>query len=74
MIVGSVCQKDFLPANWGVQYYPTWVDAASFSARRRVLQRICWFVRFAADNPISEVKAVTPQANPHRPRNGANGN
>ena len=72
IIVGSLYQ-DFLPANWGV-YYPTWVDAGVFLGTLGAFFMLyLLFVRFLPMIPVSEVKGVTPQADPHHPSGGAKG-
>jgi Ni/Fe-hydrogenase subunit HybB-like protein len=70
IIVGSLYQ-DFLPANWGV-FYPTWVDAGVFLGTLGTFFMLyLLFVRFLPMIPVSEVKGVSPQANPHHPSGGA---
>jgi Ni/Fe-hydrogenase subunit HybB-like protein len=72
IIVGSLYQ-DFLPANWGV-YYPTWVDIAVYIGTLGAFFMLyLLFVRFLPMIPISEVKGVSPEADPHREINGAKG-
>ena len=72
IIVGSLYQT-FLPSNWGV-YYPTWVDAGIFLGTLGAFFMLyLLFVRFLPMIPVSEVKAVTPQADPHRSLNGLKG-
>ncbi|HUB86904.1 MAG TPA: NrfD/PsrC family molybdoenzyme membrane anchor subunit [Verrucomicrobiae bacterium] len=72
IIVGSLYQ-DFLPANWGV-YYPTWVDAGVFLGTLGAFFMLyLLFVRFLPMIPVSEVKAVTSQANPHHSSGGVKG-
>ena len=72
IIVGSLYQ-DFLPANWGV-YYPTWVDVGTYAGTLGAFFMLyLLFVRFLPMIAVSEVKGVTPQANPHHPLGGAKG-
>jgi molybdopterin-containing oxidoreductase family membrane subunit len=64
IIVGSLYQ-DFLPSSWGV-YHPTWVDAGVFLGTLGAFFMLyLLFVRFLPMIPVSEVKAITPQANTH---------
>ncbi len=72
IIVGSLYQ-DFLPSNWHA-YYPTWVDACTFLGTLGVFFTMyLLFVRFLPMIAISEVKAITPHADPHHPLGGAKG-
>jgi Ni/Fe-hydrogenase subunit HybB-like protein len=72
IVVGSLYQ-DFLPANWGY-YKPTWVDICTFLGTFGLFFT-CFllFMRFLPMIAISEVKGVTPQADPHNPLAQANG-
>ena len=72
IVVGSLYQ-DFLPANWGA-YYPTWVDVGTYVGTLGAFFMLyLLFVRFLPMIAISEVKGVTPQADPHHPLGGAKG-
>ena len=71
MFIGTTLAQDFLPSSWG-HYTPSWVEVFTFIGPfgffvtafllfMRFLPRICAF----------EVKAVTPQADPHLVPEGA---
>lgn len=70
IVVGSLYQ-DFVPSNWGY-YKPTWVDVGTYLGSFGLFFT-CFllFVRFFPLIAASEVKGVTPQANPHHPLGGA---
>jgi len=70
IVVGSLYQ-DFVPANWGY-YKPTWVDVCTYVGTFGLFFT-CFllFVRFLPLIAASEVKGVTPQADPHHPLGGA---
>src|SRR5580658_2375995 len=69
IIVGSLYQ-DFLPANWGF-YKQTWVDVGTYVGTLGVFFTMyLLFIRFLPMVPVSEVKGITPQANPHHPLGG----
>jgi molybdopterin-containing oxidoreductase family membrane subunit len=70
IVVGSLYQ-DFVPGNWGY-YKPTWVDVCTYVGTFGLfLTFFLLFVRFLPFVAASEVKGVTPQANPHHPLGGA---
>jgi molybdopterin-containing oxidoreductase family membrane subunit len=72
IIVGSLYQ-DFLPANWGF-YKQTWVDIGTFAGTLGVFFTMyLLFIRFLPMIAVSEVKAITPQADPHHKLGGAKG-
>jgi Ni/Fe-hydrogenase subunit HybB-like protein len=72
IIVGSLYQ-DFLPSAWHA-FYPTWVDACTYLGTLGVFFTMyLLFVRFLPMIAVSEVKAITPQADPHHPLGGAKG-
>ena len=72
IIVGSLYQ-DFLPSSWH-PFYPTWVDACTYLGTLGVFFTMyLLFVRFLPMIAVSEVKAITPQADPHHPLGGAKG-
>jgi Ni/Fe-hydrogenase subunit HybB-like protein len=72
IIVGSLYQ-DFLPANWGF-YKQTWVDIGTYLGTLGVFFTLyLLFIRFLPMIPVSEVKGITPQADPHHPLGGAKG-
>jgi Ni/Fe-hydrogenase subunit HybB-like protein len=70
IVVGSLYQ-DFVPGNWGF-YKPTWVDVCTYLGTFGLFFT-CFllFVRFLPLIAASEVKGVTPQADPHHPLGGA---
>jgi molybdopterin-containing oxidoreductase family membrane subunit len=72
IVVGSLFQ-DFLPASWGF-YKPTWVDICTFLGTFGLFFT-CFllFIRFLPMIAASEVKGVTPQADPHHPLAKGNG-
>ncbi len=72
IVVGSL-YHDFIPANWSY-YAPTWVDVGTYMGTFGLFFT-CFllFMRFLPIIAISEVKGVTPQANPHHPLGGAKG-
>ncbi|HEY3761037.1 MAG TPA: NrfD/PsrC family molybdoenzyme membrane anchor subunit [Verrucomicrobiae bacterium] len=66
IIVGSLYQ-DFLPANWGY-YKQTWVDVLTFvGTLGAFFTMYLLFIRFLPMVPVSEVKGITPEADPHHP-------
>ena len=70
IVVGSLYQ-DFVPANWGY-YKPTWVDVCTYLGTFGLFfTMFLLFIRFLPLIAISEVKGVTPQADPHHPLGGA---
>jgi molybdopterin-containing oxidoreductase family membrane subunit len=72
IIVGSLYQ-DFLPANWGF-YKQTWVDIGTFLGTLGVFFTLyLLFIRFLPMIAVSEVKGITPQADPRYPLGGAKG-
>lgn len=63
--------RDFLPANWGY-FAPTWVDICQYLGTFGLFfTMFLLFIRFVPIIAIAEVKAVTPQADPHHPEGGA---
>ncbi len=60
-----------MPGNWGI-YTPTWVDICTYVGTFGLFFA-CFllFVRFLPMVAASEVKGVTPQADPHHPLGGA---
>jgi hypothetical protein len=72
IVVGSLYQ-DFVPSSWGI-YRPTWVDISTYLGTFGLFFT-CFllFVRFLPLIAASEVKGVTPQADPHHPLGGAGG-
>jgi len=70
IVIGSLYQ-DFIPANWGY-YKPTWVDSMTYLGTFGLFCTFfLLFIRFLPLIAISEVKGVTPQADPHNPLGGA---
>ncbi|HEV8540776.1 MAG TPA: NrfD/PsrC family molybdoenzyme membrane anchor subunit [Verrucomicrobiae bacterium] len=65
--------RDFLPASWGF-YAPTWVDIWTYIGTFGLFfTMFLLFLRFVPMIAIAEVKAITPQADPHHPLGGAGG-
>ena len=71
VIVVTSLHRDFLPSNWGY-YSPTWVDVLTYIGTMGFFMTLfLLFVRFLPLIAISEVKGVTPQADPHDKAGGA---
>lgn len=71
VIVVTSLHNDFMPGNWGY-YSPTWVDMITyFGTFGFFMTLFLLFCRFLPLIAISEVKGVTPQADPHHPLGGA---
>jgi Ni/Fe-hydrogenase subunit HybB-like protein len=71
VIVVTSLHRDFLPSNWGY-YSPTIVDVLTFVGTFGLFFTLfLLFLRFLPVIAISEVKAITPQADPHHPLGGA---
>ena len=71
VIVVTSLHRDFLPSNWGY-YSPTIVDVLTFVGTFGLFFTLfLLFLRFLPMIAISEVKAITPQADPHHPLGGA---
>ena len=67
VIVVTTLAREFLPANWGY-YTPTWVDICTFLGTFGLFfTMFLLFMRFLPMIAVSEVKGVTPQADPHHP-------
>jgi molybdopterin-containing oxidoreductase family membrane subunit len=63
--------RDFLPSSWGY-FKPTWVDVCTFIGTFGLFfTMFLLFIRFLPMIAISEVKGVTPEADPHHPLGGA---
>ncbi|MCX8091603.1 MAG: polysulfide reductase NrfD [Verrucomicrobiae bacterium] len=73
VIVVISLHREFLPANWGY-FKPTWVDICTYLGTFGLFFT-CFllFLRFLPMIAISEVKGVTPQADPHHPLAKPNG-
>jgi molybdopterin-containing oxidoreductase family membrane subunit len=64
IIVTSLAQ-DFLPSSWG-HYHPSWVEIWTFAGTFGIfLSLFLLFMRFLPMIAMSEVKIVTPAADPH---------
>jgi molybdopterin-containing oxidoreductase family membrane subunit len=64
IIVTSLAQ-DFLPSSWG-HYHPSWVEIWTFIGTFGIfLSLFLLFMRFLPMVAMSEVKIVTPAADPH---------
>src|ERR1041385_925760 len=71
VIVVTSLNREFLPSNWGY-YKPTWVDVLQYLGTFGLFFTFfLLFLRFIPLIAISEVKGVTPQADPHHPLGGA---
>jgi molybdopterin-containing oxidoreductase family membrane subunit len=73
VIVVISLSREFLPSNWDY-FKPTWVDICTFLGTFGLFFT-CFllFLRFLPMIAISEVKGVTPQADPHHPLVKGNG-
>ena len=71
VIIVISLHRDFLPSSWGY-FKPTWVDVCTYIGTFGLFFT-CFllFMRFLPMIAISEVKGVTPQADPHHPLGGA---
>ena len=70
-VIVMTLHHDFLPANWGY-YSPTFVDVLTFVGTFGLFMSLfLLFMRFLPMIAISEVKGVTPQADPHHALGGA---
>ena len=73
VIIVTSLHRDYIPANWAY-YSPTWVDIWQFIGTFGLFMTLfLLFIRFLPAIAISEVKGVTPQADPHHPLGGAKG-
>src|SRR6059058_974024 len=71
VIVVTSLHREFLPSNWSY-YSPTWVDIWTYLGTFGLFFTFfLLFIRFVPLVAIAEVKAVTPQADPHHPLGGA---
>ena len=71
VIVITTLAREFLPANWGY-YAPSKVDYLTYLGTFGLFFTLfLLFMRFLPMIAISEVKNVTPQADPHHPMGGA---
>jgi molybdopterin-containing oxidoreductase family membrane subunit len=73
VIIATTLAREFIPSNWGY-FIPTWVDIWTFIGTFGLfLTLFLLFMRFLPMIAISELKGVTPQADPHHPLGGAKG-
>jgi molybdopterin-containing oxidoreductase family membrane subunit len=73
VIIVTSLHRDYVPANWAY-YTPTWVDIWTYLGTIGLFMTLfLLFVRFLPLINIAEVKAVTPQADPHHRLGGATG-
>jgi Ni/Fe-hydrogenase subunit HybB-like protein len=71
VIIVTSLHRDYLPSSWGY-FNPTWVDVCTFIGSFGLFFTLfLLFMRFLPMIAISEVKAITPQADPHHPLGGA---
>jgi Ni/Fe-hydrogenase subunit HybB-like protein len=72
-VIVMTLHRDFLPSSWGY-FKPTWVDICTYLGTFGLFfTMFLLFLRYVPLIAISEVKAVTPQADPHHPLGGAKG-
>ncbi len=65
VIIVTSLANDFLPSSWGY-YTPTWVDMITFAGTFGVFSTLfLLFLRFLPLMAFAEIKAVTPQGDPH---------
>jgi molybdopterin-containing oxidoreductase family membrane subunit len=65
VIIGTTLAQDFLPSSWG-HYTPSWVEVLTFVGTFGFfITAFLLFMRFLPMVCAFEVKAVTPQADPH---------
>ncbi|MST95290.1 MAG: hydrogenase [Pedosphaera sp.] len=73
VIIVTSLHRDYLPSSWGY-FSPTWVDICTFIGSFGLFCTLfLLFIRFLPAIAISEVKGVTPQADPHHKLGGAKG-
>lgn len=71
VIIVTSLHRDYLASSWGY-FTPTWVDVFTFVGSFGLFMTLfLLFIRFLPAIAISEVKAVTPQADPHHVLGGA---
>jgi molybdopterin-containing oxidoreductase family membrane subunit len=71
VIIVISLHRDYLPSSWGY-FRPTWVDVCTFIGSFGLFVTLfLLFMRYLPMIAISEVKGVTPQADPHHPQGGA---
>ncbi len=65
VIIVTSLARDFLPSSWGY-YSPSIVEIFTFFGTFGVFSVLfLLFIRFLPIMPMAELKAVTPQADPH---------
>jgi len=65
VIIATSLARDFLPSSWGY-YSPSFVEIFTFFGTFGVFSVLfLLFIRFLPIMPMAEIKAVTPQADPH---------
>ncbi len=73
VIIVTSLHRDYLPSNWGY-FKPTIVDILTFVGSFGLFFTLfLLFMRFLPLIAISEVKGVTPLADPHHPLGGSKG-
>jgi molybdopterin-containing oxidoreductase family membrane subunit len=73
VIIGTTLAQDFLPSSWG-HYTPSWVEVFTFIGTFGFfVTAFLIFMRFLPMVCAFEVKAVTPQADPHSAPEGGHG-
>jgi len=73
VIIVTSLHRDYLSSSWAY-FSPTWVDIWTFVGSFGLFMTLfLLFMRFLPVIAISEVKGVTPQADPHHPLGGATG-
>ena len=73
VIIVTSLHRDYMPANWAY-FSPTFVDIWTYIGTIGLFMTLfLLFVRFLPMINIAEVKAVTPQADPHHKLGGATG-
>jgi molybdopterin-containing oxidoreductase family membrane subunit len=71
VIIVISLHRDFMPSNWGY-YSPSPVDMCTYLGTFGLFfTMFLLFIRFLPMIAVSEVKGVTPQADPHHPLGGA---
>lgn len=71
VIIVTSLHRDYLPSSWDY-FSPTYVDVLTFVGSFGLFCTLfLLFMRFLPIIAIAEVKAVTPQADPHHPLGGA---
>lgn len=72
VIIVTSLAKDFLPSSWGY-YSPSVVDIFTFFGTFGFFSALfLLFIRFVPMMAMAEIKAVTPQGDPHHPQHRLN--